>query len=408
MAPRYFALGGREPGYNFHLLEKHTFYATDGCMPFTVDFETRRKRQSCKDDVSRMARMADYYKAIAFYWPMVSAADHGQTAPLHEIHASYLNCRKHVQTETAMGHEIASYAREMAMVISGDGQKLRANPPLSVLICCIDPLGQDKEGLESAFVFAEAGLPVGFMAMNTLMTTGPATPAGALAIGNAEVISALTMVQLAFPGAPIFHAMPLAVMEPLTAGYMFHSPLGDVMFGAAIELAHHFGLPTLGSFGGSDATEPGWRSAKEGMAGLFSALAGSEMVVGVGGMAGASVLYPEYLVMDNDLLHDIWVTTSGIEVNAETLALDMVKRVGPRGNYLMEDHTLKHVRQIPFSDLILETTKKGRTGALAEVETAREEAQRILDTHRPDPLDAAKRAELDKIVVAADRELKGA
>jgi trimethylamine--corrinoid protein Co-methyltransferase len=407
-APRYFAMGGREPEYSFHLQEKHTFYATDGCMPFTIDFETREKRQSRKDDVAQMARMADYFKSIAFYWPMVSAADYGQTAPLHEIHASYLNCRKHVQTETAMGHSIARYAREMANVISGDGETLRTSPPLSVLICCIDPLGQDKEGLETAFVFAEAGLPVGFMAMNTLMTTGPATPAGALATGNAEVISALTMVQLAFPGAPVFHAMPLAVMEPLTAGYMFHSPLGDVMFGAAIELAHRFNLPTLGSFGGSDATEPGWRSAKEGMAGLFSALAGSEMVVGVGGMAAASVLYPEYLVLDNDLLHDFWVTTSGIEVNAETLALDMVKRVGPRGNYLMEEHTLKHMRRIPFSDLILETTRRGQTGALAEIETARQEAQRILSTHRPDPLEKAKAAELDKIIAAAERELKGA
>jgi trimethylamine--corrinoid protein Co-methyltransferase len=407
-APRYFAVGGREPEYNFHLQKRHTFYATDGCMPFTVDFETREKRQSRKDDVAQMARMADYFKTIAFYWPMVSAADYGETAPLHEIHASYLNCRKHVQTETAMGHSIARYAREMATVISGGGDTLRANPPLSVLICCIDPLGQDKEGLETAFVFAEAGLPVGFMAMNTLMTTGPATPAGALAVGNAEVISALTMVQLAFPGAPVFHAMPLAVMEPLTAGYMFHSPLGDAMFGAAIELAHHFNVPTLGSFGGSDATEPGWRSAKEGMAGLFSALAGSEMVVGVGGMAAASVLYPENLVLDSDLLHDFWVTTNGIEVTAETLALDMVKRVGPRGNYLMERHTLKHMRQIPFSDLILETTKKGRTGALAEIETARQEAQRILNTHTPNPLEKSKMAELDKIIASADRELKGA
>lgn len=407
-APRYFPLGGREPEYSFHLQEKHTYYATDGCMPFTIDFETREKRQSRKDDVAQMARMADYFKSIAFYWPMVSAADHGRTAPLHEIHASYLNCRKHVQTETAMGYAIARYAREMATVISGDTDTLRADPPLSVLICCIDPLGQDKEGLETAFVFAEAGLPVGFMAMNTLMSTGPATPAGAMAVGNAEVISGLVMVQLAFPGAPVFHAMPLAVMEPLTAGYMFHSPLGDAMFGAAIELAHHFNLPTLGSFGGSDATEPGWRSAKEGFAGLFSALAGSEMVVGVGGMSAASVLYPENLVLDNDLLHDFWVTTSGIEVNAETLALDMVKKVGARGNYLLEDHTLKHIRQIPFSDLVLETSKRGRKGAMAEIETAREEARRILRSHNPDPLEQAKVDELDRIIAAAEQELKSA
>jgi trimethylamine--corrinoid protein Co-methyltransferase len=372
-----------------------------------VDLETREKRHSRKADVAMMARVADYAKAIAFYWPMVSAADHGETAPLHEIHASYLNCRKHVQTETAMGHQIARYAREMALVIAGDSQNLRQRPTLSVLICCIDPLGQDKEGLETAFVFAEAGLPVGFMAMNTLMSTGPATPAGSLAVGNAEVVSALTMVQLAFPGAPVFHAMPLAVMEPRTGGYLFHSPLGDLMFGAAIELAHHFSLPTLGSFGGSDALQPGWRSAKEGWAGFFSALAGSEMVVGVGGMASASTLYPENLILDCDLYHDFLITSGGVEVSPETLGLDMIKRVGPRGYYLMEPHTIEHLRRIPFSELILETSRKGRTGAEAELETAREQVKAIIETHRPDPLDSQVENELARIIAAADREIKG-
>jgi trimethylamine--corrinoid protein Co-methyltransferase len=407
-APRYFGLGGRDPHYDFQLCDGASFYATDGCMPFVVDLETHEKRHSRKADVAMMARVADYAKEIAFYWPMVSAADHGETAPLHEIHASYLNCRKHVQTETAMGHQIAHYAREMALVIAGDSETLRQRPPLSVLICCIDPLGQDKEGLETAFVFAQAGLPVGFMAMNTLMSTGPATPAGSLAVGNAEVISALTMVQLAFPGVPVFHAMPLAVMEPRTGGYLFHSPLGDLMFGAAIELAHHFDLPTLGSFGGSDALEPGWRSAKEGWAGFFSALAGSEMVVGVGGMASASTLYPENLILDCDLFHDFLVTAGGVEVTPETLALDMIKRVGPRGNYLMESHTLMHMRRIPFSNLILETGRNGRTGAAAELETAREQVKAVIDLHRPDPLDRAMENELARIIAAADREINEA
>jgi trimethylamine--corrinoid protein Co-methyltransferase len=95
-------------------------------------------------------------------------------------------------------------------------------------------------------------------------------------------------------------------------------------------------------------------------------------------------------------------------VNAETLALDMVKKVGPRGNYLLEDHTLKHMRQIPFSDLILNTSKKDRKGAMAEIETAREEAMRILSSHKPDPLEKSKVDELDRIIAAAERELKSA
>ena len=407
-APRYFSVGGRDPAYDFALQPGRTFYATDGCMPFVVDFDTGAKRHSRKADVAMMAHIADYLKPIAFYWPMVSAADHGATAPLHEIHASYLNCRKHVQTETAMGRAIATYAREMALVISGDATTLRRRPPLSALICCIDPLGQDRAGLETALVFAAAGLPVGFMAMNTLMTTGPATAAGALAVGNAEVISALTLVQLAHPGTPVFHAMPLAVMEPRTGGYLFHSPLADAMFGAAVELAHHFNLPSLGSFGGSDALRPGWRSAKEGHAGLFSALAGAEWAVGVGGMTAASTLYPENLILDCDIYHDHLVAAAGIEVNDDTLALDTIRRVGPRGSFLMEDHSLRHLRRIPFSDLILETGKTDHAEPEPELETARRQLRWILHHHHPVPLDEPAQAELARILAAADREILAA
>jgi trimethylamine--corrinoid protein Co-methyltransferase len=406
-APRYFHVGGREPDYDFHLQQGHTHYSTDGCHPFFVDPSTGEKRISRKEDVAQTARIADALPELSFYWPTDSAADHGQTAPLHEIHAAYLNCRKHVQTETAMGYPLAQAALQMATVVTGDRETLRRRPPLSVLVCCIDPLGQDKEGLETAFTFAEAGLPVGFMAMNTLMSTGPSTPAGALAVGNAEVVSALVMVQLAFPGAPVFHAMPLAVMEPLTAGYLFHSPLADAMFGAAIEMAHDFGLPSLGSFGGTDALEPGWRSGKEGNAGFISALVGAEWVVGVGNVGSASTTYLENLILDCDLLRDQRITAQGIEVNAETLALDTIRQVGPRGNYLTEPHTLRHMRQIPFSDLIMDATKAGRTTATAEIETARERALWLIANHEPEPVDRLVARELERILAAADREIKG-
>ena len=145
-APRYFNLGGREPDYDFHLQEGRSFYSTDGCMPFKIDTETGEKCPTSKDDVAKMARMADFLKPVAFYWPMASAGDHGEMAPLHEIHASYLNCRKHVQTESVMGETPARYALEMALAIAGDRETLRKRPPLSVLICCVDPLGQDDTG----------------------------------------------------------------------------------------------------------------------------------------------------------------------------------------------------------------------------------------------------------------------
>lgn len=256
-------------------------------------------------------------------------------------------------------------------------------------------------------VFAEAGLPVGFMAMNTMMSTGPASPAATLAVGNAEVISALVMVQLAYPGASVFHAIEPAVMDPHTAGYLFDTPLTSALFGASVNLAHAHGLPALGATSNTDALEIGWQAGRERL-GLVSGLVGAELVVGLGGMASVSTLYPEKLVLDCDLFYDDKATLGGIEVTRETLALDVIKDVGPRGNFLMQEHTLQHMRSIPLSDLVMESRRLAREDAHGVIETAREKVSWILEHHEPEPLPTTMRTELDRIIASADREIGNA
>ena len=109
----------------------------------------------------------------------------GTDDPLHEIDASFNNTVKHVQSETVIGETTARYAVEMAEVVAGDEATLRERPPLSLLICTIAPLAQDDGGMESALVFAKAGLPVGFMSMATGGSTAPATVPGIIAVAEA-------------------------------------------------------------------------------------------------------------------------------------------------------------------------------------------------------------------------------
>lgn len=139
-----------------------------------------------------VARIADYLGSIGFMWPTVSAHDHGRTSQLHEIDAAYDYTVKHFQA-MVMGAEPARRAIEMTTVIAGSREALRELPVLSDLICSIAPLAQDDAGLEAALVFAEAGIPVGFLAMPTLGTTAPATTAGCLVVGDAEVISGIVL-----------------------------------------------------------------------------------------------------------------------------------------------------------------------------------------------------------------------
>jgi trimethylamine--corrinoid protein Co-methyltransferase len=402
--PRYFNLGARDPACDLQLQEGVAYFTTDGCGVETIDFETRQRRASRKEDAGRMARVVDYLSSMAFYWPMVSAQDYGRTAPLHEVDASWNNTVKHVQSETIMGKELACYAVEMGTVIAGDKDGLCRRPPFSVLICTIAPLAQDKEGIEGALVLAEAGVPVGFMAMPTLGTTAPATLAGALAMADAEIISATVLVQIAYPGAPVFHSLLQAWADPRSGAYVGY-PLDSRCRYAPIEMAHHWGMPTLGGAFGTDCGAPGtWQSAVEVTLDPFwIALCGSELVTGIGLNETYTLLYPEAIILDDDIYHRARYALMDMEISPETLALDTIRTVGPGGHFLAQKHTRKHMRTAMKPAI---THHPGPDGKYRDpLEVAREKVAWILDNYQPEPLEGAKRAELARILAAADREL---
>ena len=153
------------------------------------------------------AQVCDALPMIGFFWPPVSAQDYGKTAPLHECHAGLTNTLKHVRGGTTVLPGLAPFVVDLALAVRGTREELRARPPICANICTIAPLTHDADGLETALVYAEAGIPISFMAMPTMASTAPATPLGALVQGDAEVISAMVLIQLAYPGAPVFHSI---------------------------------------------------------------------------------------------------------------------------------------------------------------------------------------------------------
>ncbi len=144
----------------------------------------------------------------------------------------------------------------MAAAIAGGREALRQRPVLSLMQCTAPPLGHDGGSLDAALIAAEAGLPVGFMTMAACLTTGPATLAGNLVVGNAEVIAATALIQLAYPGAPVFYAAAQTASDLRTGAYTGGGP-EDFLFGAATNvLSDFYNIPlSMGSFA-TGAKEP--------------------------------------------------------------------------------------------------------------------------------------------------------
>jgi len=401
-APRFYTMGARLPGYDLKLDGKAMFCATDGCGVEVMDFITRQRRPSTKQDVAKIALVSDYLSSIGFYWPIVSAQDFAKTAPLHELDASYNNTVKHVQSETLMGDKLARYALEMVRVIAGDETTLRRRPPLSLLICCIAPLGLDRDGIESALVLAEAGLPVGFMSMANVGSTGPATLAGTLVTGDAEIVAAMTLIQLAYPGAPVFHSMMPGVMHPRTGAYLATAIEGTVLYPIGVELAHMWGVPTLAGIFATDGQLPGWQSGSEATSSLMlCALTGAETGSGMGLLESCTLLHPAELLLDNDIYHRVRLEAAGLDTSPGSLALDVIREVGPRGNFLKHRHTRENMRRRIFSELTMQPASP--QGFRDPAEVAIEKIDWILANHHPEPLDRHQQKEFSRILAAADQ-----
>ena len=401
-APRSFVLGGREERFDLTLDGENTYLCTDGTGVQVVDLRTREQRASCKEDVVMMARVCDALPMISFYWPPVSAQDYGPTAPLHQCHAGLTNTLKHVRGGMTIAPPLAEYAVEMATVVAGSEEERRRRPPICTNICSIAPLAHDDDGLETALTYGEAGIPTSFMAMPTMGSTAPATPLGAIVVGDAEVVSGMVLLQLAYPGTPVFHSIETSLMHPRTGGYIggVSLPLSMV----AVELAHAWGVPSLGGSGVStDAAGLGWQTGSDaGWGAALLPLYGGEVCGYMGLVEGSMVLYPEKVLLDHELCRSAFDLAYGFEFDEDQMALDVIRDVGPRGHFLAEPHTREHIRDFRLSKLLHEHTPEGKRRDPCQV--ALEEFRRICETHEPEPLPHDILEELDRILEAAERE----
>jgi len=406
-APRVFTLSGRATGTDLSLDGSSSYFATDGSGTETIDFKTGLRRPSSKADVAMMAHVADYLSSISFYWPIVSAQDYGRTSPLHELDASLNNTVKHIQSVTIIGEKLARVALRMAEVVAGNKKNLRNRPPISSLVCTIAPLGQDKEGIEGAMLYAEAGVPVGFMAMPNLGSTSPATMGGALAVGNAEVVSAMVLMQLVSPGAPVFHSVLASVMDPRSGDYLTGIPEKYLCNAAAVQLAHDWGVPSLGGAFSMDCPEPGtWQLGRDSVyTSLLTPLAGADMVEGLGLLRAATLLSPEQIIYDDEIYHTHRILAEGIDTTPDQLALDVIAAVGPGGHFLGQKHTRRTIRDIWLPKLTHPDPSMAGQSPPKIQERARVTFKRILTQHQPQPLPQDIQLKLQKIIKSAESYL---
>jgi trimethylamine--corrinoid protein Co-methyltransferase len=322
-----------------------TAFCPSGCAALTLDEETGERRPSTMEDLRRATILFDETPEVEVLWTTVTAND--VPRELREL-AEYLTVfgetRKHVTLVDCP--ELAEPVIEMAAVLSGDMERFACRPRFSTLLTVASPLQIEGRLLDFHATMASIGAPVEVYTLPMTGGTGPITVAGTLTLGLAEFLGASAALQVLSPGARLVWGASGTVLDMRTTQISYAAPESIMLSAAAVDLAHHLGVPIICSGLASDAKEPGLQAGYEkALKGLATAASGADLMSGgVGMLDSANLFFLPQVVLDAEIVGMIHRLLRGAEVSAETLMLDAVERVGIGGSFLGERETRRRYR----------------------------------------------------------------
>jgi len=383
-------------------LEKgNIYYGTGSDTPYIIDIETGQRRRSVKQDTIKATRIADALENIDFIMSMAKASDVPDSrTDRHHFEVMTLNSAKPIIFD-AHDREGLSDIIKMAALVCGSKEALVQRPYIMHYAEPNSPLTHSKAALEKLLMAAEERIPLIYAPAAMCGATGPVTTAGALVVANAEILSGLVVHQLKAKGAPFIFGGGTPPLNMATTVCSYGDPQGMVGAASMVQLAQFYNLPSFSIAGCTDAQTFDQQAAMEaGFNLLMAALAGGNLIHDLGYIGVGLTFSLEYLVLCNEGVSAAKYMTRGVEVNSHTLALDVIKKVGPGGHFLTEQHTLDNFKgEMHFTRLLNRSAYDNwqAMGAKTFGERANNLLKEILQRHEVPGLDPQLEAEIKAI-----------
>ena len=395
-APSRVLLAGRDPRWDLELEGARVHIGTGGAALNVLDLETGQRRPATLRDVAELARLVDALDNVHFYLVPVYPTDLDEDViDVNTYYASLANTTKHVQAGVYTVQGIRDTV-EMCEHVAGGAEALRERPIVSFITCwLVSPLRLATDVTTLLIETCRQRIPVVLSAAPMAGSTAPVTLAGMLAQLTAEQLSGVVLTQLAHRGAPLLIGPIPATADMQTGRYLAGAAEFGLTNAAMAQMAQFYHLPIYNSAGMTDAKTPDIQAGFEkAMSAVLAALAGSNFIHHAAGMLeNMSMVAAEQFVIDNEILGMAMRVLQGVEVNDQTLALDVIDEVGPGGHFLMADHTIRHMRsEFYYPSAVVD--RKGwdmwlQDGCQDALERAQGMTRDILASHQPDPLDPA-------------------
>jgi trimethylamine---corrinoid protein Co-methyltransferase len=408
-APREFDVQARNPARNVHIGGDHmAFSAVYGC-PFVREGDVRR--DATLNDFRQLASLSQAYDELDSAGGVICEPN---DAPLDSRHLDMIYALQTLTDKIYMGNVVsgpnAADTIRMTEILFGGHEAIERVPATISLINCNSPLRWDDRMLDAQFEYCAAGQPVVITPFLLMGAMSPVTIPAALVQQLAEALSGIALAQLIRPGCPVIFGSFLSNIDMQSGSPSFGTPESAIGLLCTGQLARHYGLPFRTGGGLNSSQVPDAQAAYEALMTLLPTfLAGTNFVMhSAGWLEGGLVSCYEKFIIDIELLRELRVEFTPLEIDAESLAFGAHEEVGHGGHFLGAAHTMERFRDCFYRPMLSSTANFERWIKLGGKDTAARAGEiwrAKLEQFSPPPLDDAIRAELDDFVQRRRREL---
>ena len=399
--PKKVVLHDRQARPAMFLGQQNCHYGPGSDCLNIMDHKNGKRREPLLNDVIDGVKLCDSLENIDFVMSMMLPTDVNQsTADRFQMEAMLNYTTKPIIFVT---YDFSGCidSVDMAETVMGGADSLRKNPRMACYINVPTGLLHNEDSLRKLLFLSEKSIPALYIPSSTEGVSSPVTTAGAVALDYAGVLIGLVLSQLKREGAPIIvPGMSPSPLDMRTAVMAYCDPEQGMMQ----SMAKFYGLPMFSLGGASESKAVDQQASAEASLSLFfETLTGSDLIHDLGYLESGLMFSFSQLAICDEIIDWIKAFTKDIAVNEETLALDVITEVGPKGNYLKTEHTLKHFRERWYPNLFERNTYESwlANGGKTLAERASDKVDRILSEYESEPLPSKIKEKLQDLVQKA-------
>jgi trimethylamine--corrinoid protein Co-methyltransferase len=410
MAPSSFELRARNPAKNVKVGGPHCILSSVGGPAYVMDNDRGRRTGS-------YAEMRDYLKLVQSLnvlhqeggGPFEPLDLHQNTRHLDLYYAEITLLDKNWQPQT-LGEGRTLDALEMVALSLGTTRQELAgqNPVFTGIINTNSPLQLDVPMAEGLITLATHGQVNVITPFTLAGAMSPVTLAGALAQQHAEALAGITLTQIVRPGVPVMYGGFTSNVDMKTGAPAFGTPEYTQAAQISGQLCRLIGIPFRSS-NVTAANSVDAQAAYESAMSLWGCLMGGANLVlhAAGWLGGGLTASFEKLIIDAEMLQMMSAYFDAPTVDADTLALDAIREVGPAGHFFGAAHTMQRYERAFYSPLVSNWDNYDTWTERGQV-TARERAnaiwKRMVADYEQPPIDPGIDEALRDYMVRRKRE----